>query len=392
MLSATTRDIVTQTVPVLEAGGEALTRHFYNYMLSHYPEVRPLFNQANQVSGTQPRALASAILNYAKHINRLEALGPLVGQIVSKHVSLQILPEHYPIVGTCLLQAIKDVLGDAATDDIINAWAEAYQFLADLLIGAEEKVYAGNAEAAGGWRGARAFRLVRKQVESDEITSFYFEPVDGNPILAHQPGQYIGLQVWVDGVEQRRNYSLSAAPNSHYYRISVKREAQGAVSNYLHDQLSPGQTINLFPPTGELLLQPGSGPVALLSAGVGITPTLPILQQALSAGRDVVFIHYARHRGVEAFRDELDQLQGKYPAQLQRYRVLEQHDEEDQADDTGRIYIEQLQRWLPDHEALQAYFIGPAPFMQAARHLLKDIGVSEDRQFYEFFGPAQALN
>ena len=392
MLYATTRDIVTQTVPVLEAGGEALTRHFYNYMLSHYPEVRPLFNQANQASGTQPRALASAILNYAKHINRLEALGPLVGQIVSKHVSLQILPEHYPIVGTCLLQAIRDVLGEAATDDIINAWAEAYQFLADLLIGAEEKVYADNASADGGWRGARAFRLVRKQVESDEITSFYFEPVDGNPILAHQPGQYIGLQVWVDGTEQRRNYSLSAAPNSHYYRISVKREAEGAVSRYLHDQLSPGQTINLFPPTGELVLQPGNGPVALLSAGVGITPTLPIMQQALSAGRDVVFIHYARHRGVEAFRDELDQLQSKYPAQLQRYRVLEQHEEEDQADDTGRIYVEQLQRWLPDHEGLQAYFIGPAPFMKVARQLLKETGVNEDRQFYEFFGPAQALN
>ena len=82
----------------------------------------------------------------------------------------------------------------------------------------------------------------------------------------------------------------------------------------------------------------------------------------------------------------------KYPAQLQRYRVLEQHEEEDQADDTGRIYVEQLQRWLPDHEGLQAYFIGPAPFMKVARQLLKETGVNEDRQFYEFFGPAQALN
>ena len=89
-------------------------------MLSEYPEVRPLFNQAHQVSGDQPRALANGVLMYARHIDRLEALGPLVAQIVNKHVSLQILPEHYPIVGSCLLRAIREVLGaEIATDVLI---------------------------------------------------------------------------------------------------------------------------------------------------------------------------------------------------------------------------------------------------------------------------------
>ena len=161
MLTHTQRDLIKATVPLLESGGEALTTHFYRMMLSDHPEVRPLFNQAHQASGDQPRALANGVLMYARHIDRLEALGPLVGQIVSKHVSLQILPEHYPIVGGCLLRAIREVLGaEIATDAVIEAWAVAYQQLADIFIGAEEQLYTENAAAPGGWRGARSFFAV----------------------------------------------------------------------------------------------------------------------------------------------------------------------------------------------------------------------------------------
>jgi nitric oxide dioxygenase len=134
MLNDAQRDIIKATVPLLETGGEALTTHFYQTMLRDYPAVRPLFNPAHQTDGTQPRALANAVLMYARHIDRLEALGPLASQIVNKHVALQIQPEHYPIVGTCLLQAIREVLGGAvATDAVIDAWAAAYQQLADPL-------------------------------------------------------------------------------------------------------------------------------------------------------------------------------------------------------------------------------------------------------------------
>ena len=190
MLTNAQRVLIKATVPLLESGGEALTTHFYRMMLSEHPEVRPLFNQAHQASGDQPRALANGVLMYARHIDRLEALGPLVAQIVNKHVSLQILPEHYPIVGSCLLRAIREVLGaEIATDAVIDAWAAAYQQLADILIGAEESQYAQNAAAPGGWRGARAFRVARKVIESAEITSFHLVPVDGGSLLDHQPGQ-----------------------------------------------------------------------------------------------------------------------------------------------------------------------------------------------------------
>ena len=104
MLTAEQRAIVKSTVPLLESGGEALTTHFYQMMLGEYPEVRPLFNQAHQQSGAQPRALAHSVLMYAKHIDKLENLGDLPAQIINKHVALQVQPGQYQIVGSCLLR------------------------------------------------------------------------------------------------------------------------------------------------------------------------------------------------------------------------------------------------------------------------------------------------
>ena len=288
MLSNAQRALIKATVPLLETGGEALITHFYRTMLGEYPEVRPLFNQAHQASGDQPRALANGVLMYARHIDQLQELGPLVAKVVNKHVSLQVLPEHYPIVGTCLLRAIREVLGEQiATDEVLEAWGAAYQQLADLLIEAEESVYAASAQADGGWRGVRRFRVARKQAESEEITSFYLEPVDGQPLLAFQPGQYIGLRLDIDGEEVRRNYSLSAASNGREYRISVKREAGGRVSNHLHDRVAEGDELDLFPPAGDFVLRDSDKPLVLITAGVGITPALAMLQEALPQARPI---------------------------------------------------------------------------------------------------------
>ncbi|HEY0587546.1 MAG TPA: globin domain-containing protein, partial [Pseudoduganella sp.] len=107
MLSTEHRAIVTATVPILEQGGEALTRHFYQILFADFPQVKPFFNQAHQHSGEQQRALANGILMYARNIERLEALGPLATSIVNKHVALQIQAEHYPMVGASLLKAIR---------------------------------------------------------------------------------------------------------------------------------------------------------------------------------------------------------------------------------------------------------------------------------------------
>lgn len=391
MLSDAQRDLIKATIPLLETGGEALTTHFYGLMLSENAQVRPLFNPAHQASGNQARALANAVLMYARNIDRLQALGPLVGQIVAKHVALQVLPEHYPIVGQYLLRSIREVLGaEVATDEILEAWGVAYQMLADILIGAEESVYAANERAPGGWRGARPFRVADKVRESAEIVSFHLVPVDGGAVVDFQPGQYIGLRLLLDGNEVRRNYSLSRAADGVGYRISVKQQHQGLVSNHLHNQVQVGDTLELFAPAGDFTLRASDKPLALISAGVGITPTLPMLEQALADGRDVHFIHFARNGQVHAFRELIAEKQQQHP-QLRSYTCYSEALPGDNGDAEGFINRELLEQWLPAERDLDAYFLGPKPFMAQVRKLLRDAGVPEAQSHYEFFGPAAAL-
>lgn len=393
MLSESQKAIVRATVPLLEACGEALTTHFYGILLREYPEVRPYFNQANQLTGDQPRALANGVLMYARHIDRLEGLGDLVPAIVNKHVSLRIRAEHYPVVGTCLLRAIREVLGAAvATDDVIEAWGAAYGQLADMLSGAEEAVYKAQASAEGGWRDERTFRVVEKTVESDEITSFRFMPVDGLPVLAHAPGQYIGLRVLVDGIDVRRNYSLSAIADGRTYRISVKRQPGGLVSNYLHDMVGVGDTVELYPPSGHFVLEDSGRDVVLISGGVGITPTLAMLDAATQTGRTIHFIHAARHAGAHAFRKTIEDLASSYP-RLRHYFCYEVEragDPEPHA--WGFLDKQMLARWMPEAGTADVYFLGPKPFMKVVRDSLRALGVPQAQARFEFFGPAASLD
>lgn len=392
MLSAPDRAIVKATVPLLESGGETLTTHFYKKMLTEYPQVRPLFNPAHQASGDQPRALANGLLMYARHIDELEQLGDLLAKIINKHVALQILPEHYPIVGRCLLSAIGEVLGsEIATDEVLQAWGRAYQQLADVLIGAESAIYEQKAQAPGGWRGTREFKLAAKVAESSEITSFYLQPVDGEPLLDFTPGQYLGLQLQIGGEEMRRNYSLSAVAGGNQYRISVKREPHGRVSNYLHDELQVGDSLQLFPPSGEFTLTVSDKPLVLISGGVGITPTLAMLEAALETSRPVHFIHCARNGGVHAFRGWVDGLAARHPQLKRFYCYAEDDGVSPAADALGLIDQARLEQWLPQERDLDAYFLGPKAFMKVIKRQLKAAGVPEKQSRFEFFGPASAL-
>ncbi|WP_295465618.1 NO-inducible flavohemoprotein [uncultured Pseudomonas sp.] len=383
------RAIIKATIPLLETGGEDLTRHFYDKLLGNNPEIRPLFNGAHQASGAQARALARAVLLYARNIEQLDTLGPLVEQIVNKHVSLQVQPDHYPLVGIALLQSIREVLGaDVATDAVIDAWAAAYGQLANLLIGAEERKYAAQAEAAGGWRGARPFRIARIEPESEEISSFYLEPVDGLPTSIAQPGQYLGLSITLEGVEYRRNYSISAASRGQGYRISVKHQPGGVVSRFLHSEAHEGSVLQVFAPAGEFVLKASTKPLLLIAGGVGITPLLPMVSAALPSGRPIQVIHCTRHPGAQAFGHWLEQLAAHHP-QLQLYFCYSQPLAGEAL--ASRLDLLRLQRWLPKERDLDAYVLGPQPFMAQVRRDLLELGVPAGQIRHEFFGPATDL-
>lgn len=391
MLSSRTIALVKATVPVLQQHGEAITRHFYQRMLDGHPELKAFFNEAHQARGTQARALAGAVLAFATHIEQLDALAGALPRIVQKHAALGVQPEQYPIVGRCLLQAIREVLGDAATDDIITAWGEAYGVLAQILIDAEETVYRANAARPGGWRGTRAMRIVRKVPESELITSFYLQPDDGDALPEFRPGQYLTLVLDVDGVPMRRHYSLSDAPGKPWYRISVKREDGGRASNWLHDHVAVGDVLPALQPCGDFVLEEqAQRPLVLVTGGVGITPAMSMLEVAAPTGRPVEFIHAARHGGVHAFRERVDAIAAAHP----NVRVCYVYDEpraDDRPDAVGLLTPDLLARRLPADREVDLYLLGPKPFMQAVYAAGRQLGIAADRLRYEFFGPLEPL-
>lgn len=162
MLSEKTIQIIKSTVPVLERHGTTITKRFYQLLFTHHPELLNIFNHANQQQGRQQTALANAAYAAAANIDQLEKVVPVVRQIGHKHRSLGIKAEHYPIVGQNLLAAIKDVLGDAATEEIIKAWADAYGVIADIFISVEAEMYDQSEKQEGGWSGFREFRVEKK--------------------------------------------------------------------------------------------------------------------------------------------------------------------------------------------------------------------------------------
>jgi nitric oxide dioxygenase len=390
MLDRATVEVIKATVPAVKAHADEITACFYPLMFAQYPEVIPYFNQTNQGKGTQPKALANAVVAYGANIDELGNLSEAVAQIVQKHCSLGVLPEHYDIVGTCLLQAIAKVLGDAATDEIIDAWGKAYGQLAGILIEAEESVYAATEHEQGGWRGERAFRLVKRVDESSIITSFYFEPADGGAVPEFESGQAITLVLEINGASVRRNYSLSDAPGTGYLRISIKREPKGVVSNFLHDTLVVGDEINLLPPAGRFVLRRNAKPLVLLTGGVGITPAVSMLNVEAASGREIRFIHAALNSKVHAFKAHVDQLAAANDNVSALY-VYNEPTSECMPHASGFVTADLVASQLPEDRDVEFYFLGPKPFMVSMLRIARELGVPPSQVHFEFFGPTEEL-
>ncbi|SEI15994.1 nitric oxide dioxygenase [Rhizobium tibeticum] len=396
-LTETTKAIVRATVPALTTNGTEITAAMYKRLFEN-SNVRDLFNQSNQgEEGRQTKALAQAILAYAQNIDNLAVLTGAVERIAQKHVGLHIRPDHYPHVATALLGAIRDVLGEVATDDILNAWGEAFWFLANILIGREKQIYADLQSTEGGWNGWRQFAVVSKRRESDIITSFVLRPVDGCAVVRHRPGQYLTFRFDIPGLPpQHRNYSISSAPNGETYRISVKREMHGLVSSFLHDRIEEGAVIDVAPPTGDFHLPPGQErPVVLLSGGVGLTPMVSMLETIANSGErlPVHYIHGAENGGVHAMGQHVRDIAKNREHLKTAVFYGSPHDRDQKGvhfDHEGYITIDWLAKNTPIAEA-DFYLCGPKPFLAAFVNGLTKAGVTEDRIHYEFFGPADEL-
>jgi nitric oxide dioxygenase len=289
MMTHDQKQLIKSTVPVLKEHGLALTTHFYQRLFAHNPEFKNVFNQGNQQNGHQPMALATAVLAYAEHIADPSVLGAALNRIGHKHTSLDIRPEHYAIIGRHLLASIGEVLGEAATPDLLDAWGAAYAQLSRLMIGTEADLYAAQLDKPGGWTGWRPFVVSNKIEVSDEMTAFHLYPADGGRVADHLPGQYLSVRLFLPGMKllQPRQYTIINAPNQRYYCITVNRMESAAlttnnlINKQLRNDVREGDHVDVSAPAG-------IGPVAskaekpVLSATEGGCPMHHAVQNATS--------------------------------------------------------------------------------------------------------------
>ncbi|KAK4183610.1 putative flavohemo protein [Podospora australis] len=401
--------IVKATAPVLKEHGVTITTTFYQNLITDIPELHNFFSITSQRTGAQPRALAGAVLAYATYIDDLPKLAHAVERIAHKHVSLQVTPEQYDIVGKYLIAAIGQVLGDAATPEIVDAWTAAYGVLANVFINREGEMYKAN--AAENWTGWRKFRITKKVPESSNITSFYLGPSDGvTPLPKFLPGQYVSLQLPVAelGFNQSRQYSLSEGPKAEgaYYRISVKREeaaepgVPGLISNMLHDKYAVGDEVELSHPQGEFVVDPHDTskegvPVVLISVGVGATPLKSILDSLVDAKavkRPISWIHSSQSSLTQPFSREVRKVcrENSNVAANVFLRTLGADDRQGEHYEFGDMRLD-LAKLDKDRDLFLGnssteYFIcGPEDFMVEVRRILVGLGVERSRIALELF-------
>lgn len=388
------KELVKATVPILKASGNALVTYFYQRMLTKNPELKNLFNMANQANGKQQNALTGAVLAYAENIDDPTVLINVLKSIGNKHVSLHILPEQYDIVGNHLIESIKEVLTEAATDELVDAWTCAYTELAQIMISIEAEMYQKAADLKGGWIGWRTFVIDKIVTESDEIKSLYLKPEDGSAIATFFPGQYISVKTFIPelGHEQPRQYSLSTSFNEEYYRISVKSEKgratpDGVVSNVLHTK-KIGDTIDVTAPAGVFYADPESvNPLVLISGGVGVTPLMSMVEansHSLKKNK-TVWVHSCRNENVHAFKNRIEDLNSNenWLTSFVFYETLP--DYETNAIE-GRAELHQFKEEIIINDA-KYYICGPELFIRSQYQSLIELGVTKEAIFYEEFGP-----
>ncbi|MEL6930480.1 MAG: 2Fe-2S iron-sulfur cluster-binding protein [Cyanobacteria bacterium J06600_6] len=251
--------------------------------------------------------------------------------------------------------------------------------------------------------------MFKKEAESEEITSFYFQPVDGKPIANFKPGQYLTIKLDIPDHDRPviRTYSLSDYPESQdYYRLSIKREPApknldvppGIASNFMHDYIEVGSVIPCKPPKGKFYLEVDNNiPAVLISNGVGITPMISMAKACAQQNPDrhVWFIHGARNGEYHACKSQMESIKQSYPNLHLHYRYSRPNPE-----DEGQYHsqgyadkqlladtiIPEIQQTHNGSSAAEYYLCGSPPFMDSLRTGLDELNVPEERVYFESFG------
>ncbi|MFI0923620.1 globin domain-containing protein [Streptomyces sp. NPDC021012] len=387
MLSEQAVPVVRATLPAVGGALDKITERFYARLFAAHPELlRDLFNRGNQANGEQRKALAGSIAAFAVALldNPDSRPDAMLSRIAHKHASLGVSSEQYKTVHEHLFAAIVEVLGDAVTPEVAQAWDEVYWLMANALIAVEARLY----QEAGVTEGQvwRSMEIAERREETADTVSFVLRPADGSPTVPFRPGQYVSVRVALpDGARQIRQYSLSAAPGRPQWRITVKRvdgDPAGEVSSWLHAHAAAGDTVEVSVPFGDLVLPEGESPLLLASAGIGSTPMLAMLDHLVTTGstRPVVVAHADRSPAAHAHAEELRRLVAALP---QGTLHLWYEEPGESGARPGRADVTLVD--LP--AGTTAYLCGPLPFLRAVRGDLLGRGTAAADIHYEVFGP-----
>ena len=283
---------------------------------------------------------------------------------------------------------------------LAQGWRGSFEALLQSQQNGAETGNAGLAPAVAAHPAAPGFQsLVVNSIdrESADVLSFAMQSADGYPLATALPGQYVvaRLKPTAGGPAFFRSYSLSGPPSRKRYRISVKIEPDGAAGRYLREHLHVGDRLDVSSPRGSFVLQPGERPIVLLSAGIGATPVLAMLQ-ALAAARSkrqVLWLHAARDGQHHPFAGEVRRLLGAL-TNGRSYICYSKADASDKTDEdfnaTGRFSQSVLHELGLPRDA-DIYLCGPTRFMADMKEALTALGVAPERVHVEIFNGGESM-
>lgn len=385
-------EIVSATLPLIGAHIDEITSAFYRRLFENHPELlRNLFNRGNQAQGAQQRALAASIATFATHLVNPDLPHPaaLLSRIGHKHASLGITADQYPIVHDNLFAAIVEVLGaETVTAEVAAAWDRVYWIMADTLIGLERDLY-----AAAGVEPGDVYRRLRVVSRVDDPSGAVLVTVRASEPVHFVPGQYVSVGVTLpDGARQLRQYSLVSVAGSTDLTFAVKpvdatvTQPAGEVSSWIRANVCVGDLLDVTVPFGDLHTEGADGrPLVLISAGIGITPMIGILEHLAAKRPDthVRVLHADRSDNAHPMRERQHELIDALPNASLDVWYEDGLTGGAPGVHAGLLNLDGIE--LPADPDI--YVCGGAGFVQAVRGQLTGRGVPAERVHCELFSP-----
>ena len=387
-------EVIRSTLPLVGANVDEITTVFYRMLFGNHPALlRNLFNRGNQAQGAQQRALAASIATYATHLVDPELPHPseLLSRIGHKHASLGITADQYPIVYDNLFAAIVEVLGaDTVTSDVAAAWDRVYWIMANTLIALERDLYAAAGVADGDVH--RRATVVSRVDDPSGAVLLSVRPI-GAVIPDNVPGQYISVGVTMpDGARQLRQYSLVNAPGAAELAFAVKpvdaagEAPAGEVSTWIRTNVRVGDLLDVTMPFGDLPAPDGAQrPTILVSAGIGITPMIGLLEYfaAQTPDREVHVLHADRGDQEHTLRERQRELVAQLPNATLDVWYEDGLTGQRDGVHPGRMLLDDVS--IPADA--EVYLCGNNGFVRALRTQLTNLGVPAEQVHCELFSP-----